>query len=84
MRCEGEGGCGVKGQWGGGGRLVVGVDGEGAALQHVAEVADAGDTGEELSIKGGIPHLCRLKLFREILIIFIEGGYIINIYKYKY
>jgi hypothetical protein len=26
---------------------VVGVDGEGPALQHVAEVADAGDTGEQ-------------------------------------
>ncbi len=45
--------------------LVVGVDCEGAALQHVAEVEDTGDTGKQLPIKGGIPHLCRLKLFRE-------------------
>ncbi len=45
--------------------LVVGVDGEGAAFQHVTEVTDTGNTGEQLPIKGGIPHLCRLKLFRE-------------------
>jgi hypothetical protein len=28
-------------------------------------MADAGDTGEQFPVKGGIPHLCRLKLFRE-------------------
>jgi hypothetical protein len=44
---------------------VVGVDGEGAAFQHLLEVADTGDTGKQLPIKGGIPHLCQLKLFSE-------------------
>jgi hypothetical protein len=32
---------------------------------HVVEVADTGDTGEQLPIKPGISHLCRLKLYRE-------------------
>jgi hypothetical protein len=45
--------------------LVVGVDSEGAALKHVPEVADTGNTGKQFPVKGGIPHMCRLKLFRE-------------------
>jgi hypothetical protein len=35
------------------------------ALQHVTEMPDAGETGPQLAVEGGVPGLSRLKFFGE-------------------
>jgi hypothetical protein len=35
------------------------------AFQHVAEMPDAGETGPQLAVEGGVTGLSRLKFFRE-------------------
>jgi hypothetical protein len=35
------------------------------ALQHVAEMTDAGETGPQLAVESGVPGLSRLKFFGE-------------------
>jgi hypothetical protein len=43
-------------------QLVVGQQDKPPPLQHVAEVAYAGDAGEELPVEGGVSGLRRLQL----------------------
>ncbi len=35
------------------------------ALQHVAEMPDAGETAPQVAVEGGVPGLSRLKFFGE-------------------
>ena len=44
---------------------MISEDAEGAPLHHVPEVANGGDTGEQLPVEGRVFHLCRIQLLRE-------------------
>jgi hypothetical protein len=44
---------------------VIGKNGEMSPFQQVAEVKDAAVHGEELSVEGAVPALCRAQLLGE-------------------